>query len=175
MLTGNNILLRALEPSDVDLLYRWENDLSIWKVSNTLTPYSRHILEAYVANAHQDIYTAKQLRLIICCVTDNVPVGCIDLFDFDPTHRRAGIGILISEEKERKKGYASEALALLIQYAFSTLSLHQLYCNIAQDNQASIKLFQKHGFMVTGTKLDWVHCEGRWLNEYLLQLLNKNY
>src|SRR4051812_47675944 len=124
MIKGNNISLRALEPDDIDHLYKWENDSSVWHVSNTLTPYSRHVLEQYILNAHQDIFTAKQLRLVIC-LNDNTskPIGCIDLFDFDPQHLRAGIGILISDQTERGKGFANEALSLLIDYSFKTLQL----------------------------------------------------
>jgi len=46
-LSGVSISLRAVEPADIDLLYHWENDTSIWKVSNTLTPYSHFQIEEY--------------------------------------------------------------------------------------------------------------------------------
>ena len=65
MLRGENIVLRALEPSDLELVYQWENNTNIWKVSQTISPFSRHTLSQYLANAHQDIFTAKQLRLMI--------------------------------------------------------------------------------------------------------------
>ena len=64
-LVGELIQLRALEPEDLNRLYRWENDSSIWSVSGTLMPFSKFILEEFVNQAHQDIYTNKQLRLII--------------------------------------------------------------------------------------------------------------
>lgn len=90
---GENIHLRALEPEDVDVLYKWENNREIWHVSNTQTPFSRYVLEQFLVNAHEDIYTNKQLRLIISPNESDIPVGAIDLFDFDPYHLRAGIGI----------------------------------------------------------------------------------
>ena len=64
-LKGKNIHLRALEPEDLDFLYEIENNESIWEVSNTQTPYSKWVLKNYLENAHQDIYEAKQLRLVI--------------------------------------------------------------------------------------------------------------
>lgn len=170
--SGKKIKLRALEPSDVEILYRWENTTDVWNLSNTLTPYSKNVLEQYIASAHLDVYSTKQLRLIICDVKDK-PVGCIDLFDFDPNHKRAGIGILISEKKDRRKKYASEALSLLINYCFNTLNLHQLYCNITVDNKASIRLFQKHRFKITGTKKDWIRNGKKFTDEYKLQLINR--
>ena len=173
LIKGKNISLRALEPGDIDHLYKWENDTSIWQVSNSLTPYSRHILEQYVLNADQDIYTAKQLRLVICLNNDRKPIGCIDLFDFDPQHRRAGIGILIADETERGKGHSSEALSLLINYAFNTLNLHQLYSNVGANNDHSIKLFKKNYFTEVGIKKDWIKKGRGWENELLLQRINK--
>ena len=170
MLTGKNIILRALEPMDVEVLYKWENDTRNWKVSNTLTPYSKEVLDQYIANAQLDIYAARQLRLVIQLINGNA-VGCIDLFDFEPTHLRAGIGILVAENCEQQKGYASEALELLIRYGFETLYLKQLYCNISADNLASFKLFTKHGFEMIGTKKQWIRSGSSFTDEYFLQLI----
>jgi diamine N-acetyltransferase len=167
-LKGEKVYLRALEPSDIDEVYQWENDSSIWHLSNTISPYSRFVLEQYLASAHQDIYTAKQLRLVIS-LTSGKAIGCIDIFDFDPLHQRAGVGILISEIADRGKGYASEALELLIGYCRNTIHLHQLYCNITEGNEASLKLFTHLGFEVCGTKKAWLRERDRWKNELMLQ------
>ena len=173
MIKGQNIFLRALEPADLDLLYQWENDTDTWKVSNTLAPFSKYVLEQYILNSHQDIYTTKQLRLVICR-NDGRAVGCIDLFDFDPSHSRAGIGVLIAGKEDRMNGYAFEALSLVIEYAFSFLGLRQLYCNILTDNEPSLKLFQRHSFEITGTKKQWIRINDRWVDEYLLQLVRSS-
>lgn len=168
------IILRAPEPSDLDILYRWENDHDIWKVSNTITPFSRYILEKYIENAHLDIYQVKQLRLMID-VKDKQSVktiGTIDLFDFDPYHLRAGVGILIGDKSDRGHGYASLALGKFIQYCFNILQLHQLFCNITPTNVESLKLFKKWGFRATGRKIDWIRTEDGFTEELLLQLIN---
>ena len=177
ILTGNNIKLRALEPSDVDLLYSWENNSSIWSVSNTLVPFSRFILEKYIADSHMDIFQSKQLRLMIdfSGSTPVETVGAIDLYDFDPMHKRAGIGILISEEKNRNKGFATEAIELLINYSFTVLQLHQLFCYIDNDNIISLKLFEKFNFRISGEKKEWNRKPEGWKSEYLLQLINDRY
>ena len=168
-LGGQNILFRALEPSDVDVLYDWENDTENWLVSNTQSPFSRFVLEQYLASAHQDIYTVKQQRFMICHLSDNKPLGTIELFDFDPNHQRAGIGILIAEKSERKKGYASEAVDIMIQYGFEVLNLRQLYCNITTDNEPSISLFQKHKFEISGNKKQWIRDGKQFKDELILQ------
>ena len=172
-LKGKNIYLRALEPNDLEFVYAMENDQSIWEVSNTQTPYSRFLVKQYLENAHQDIYEAKQLRLAICQDEDFPALGLIDLFDFDPLNRRAGIGIVIQSINDRNKNIGSEAIHLMIQYAFHNLNLHQLYANIATDNLASLALFTKFGFQEIGVKKDWTLVNGTFKDEALFQLLNQ--
>lgn len=168
LLTHGNISLRALEPSDVDLLYQWENDMAIWEVSNTRTPYSKYILAEYIASSGRDIYESKQLRLIIEN-RENTPVGAIDLFDFEPFHQRAGVGILIHKPEQRRQGYAGDALTALSNYALNVLGLKQLYANITADNESSLRVFKRNGFVKVGTKKAWIKTFSGWKDEILLQ------
>ncbi len=169
VLENNTISLRAPEPEDLDLLYIWENEPSIWQVSGTLTPFSRFILKQYLEHAGKDIYEAKQLRLMIQLKKNHRPLGAVDLFDFDPHHRRAGIGILIAEPSDRRQGYAKEALETIIAYCFEKLHLHQVFCNIAAKNSASIKLFKEAGFVECGRKKDWLFDGHSYQDELLFQ------
>ncbi len=171
-LKGEHTYLRALEPEDLDFVHKIENDENIWHLSHTQTPYSRFLGKQYLDNAHQDIYEAKQLRLVISSYKDEV-LGLIDIFDFDFKNKRAGIGIVITEEKNRDKGYGQEALSLLINYCFEQLHLKQLYCNIAENNTASLSLFESKGFHKIGLKKDWNYTNEGYENEYLLQLINR--
>ena len=118
MLKGGQIYLRTLEPSDADIIWKWENNADNWRVSNTLVPFSRKLIEDYV-NSAQDIYSIKQLRFIICLVENDKEIGAIDLFDFDPYHHKVGLGILIAELQDRRNGYAKEAVLLIKEYCFS--------------------------------------------------------
>jgi len=118
-----------------------------------------------------DIYQAKQLRLIIEENQSKNQIGTIDLFDFDPKHKRAGIGILITPEHQQK-GYANETLEIIIKYSFKYLLLHQLYANITADNDKSLKLFNKHNFKEIGIKKDWLLSNNQYKDEILLQLIN---
>lgn len=170
MIAGKSILLRALEPSDIDLLYEWENNQDVWKISDTVQPFSRYSLEKYI-DSPQDIFIQHQLRLVICLQSSGEAVGCIDLFDFNPLHRRVGIGILIADEVNRNRGIARESLALTIDYCFQVLDCHQIYCNITENNFRSINLFEKLGFERVGLKRDWIREEGGFINEFMYQLI----
>jgi len=151
-------------------LFRWENDPKLWPLGNHPEPLSRFTLEQYVLNTEKDIYSARQLRLMIIENSTNKAIGTVDLFDFEPVHRRAGIGILI-EEPSQNNGYGTETLELITDYCFTSLNMHQLYCNIAEDNTVSIALFRKAGFEINSIKKDWLLEAGQWKNELFLQRL----
>lgn len=170
-LQGEHIRLRALEPEDLQFLFDTENNEQFWEVSHTKKPFSKFVLKQYLENSHIDIYEAKQLRLIIQENSTNNKVGLIDLFDFNPQHHRAGIGILVHQQYQQN-GYASEALQLLINYSFTYLNLHQLYANITDNNEKSLKLFKKHLFEQVGIKKDWIFTQGIYKHEFLFQLIN---
>jgi diamine N-acetyltransferase len=131
MLKGDNIQLRAMEPSDLEVLYLWENDEESWLVSQTIVPFSKHLLQQFMDTAHLDIYTNKQLRLMIDYTEDGMTktIGCIDLFNFDVKNKRAGVGILIGDYSVRQKGLAAKALNLFINYCFTQFAFHYFRIN----------------------------------------------
>jgi diamine N-acetyltransferase len=155
------ITLRALEPDDLDFLYQLENDPSIWGVSDTLTPVSRQALREYLAHATEDFYVVRQLRLVVTTEIDGRAVGVVDLFNFEPLHLRAGVGITILAS-ERRHGYARQALELLKSYARLTLRLHQLYATVGADNRPSLSLFRAAGFRRVGTRQEWLRTGLGW-------------
>lgn len=168
-----DIILRAPEPEDLELLYKWENDTSMWLLSNTLTPFSKFTLKKYIESSSGSIFESSQLRLMIQIEGSKDTIGTVDLFDFDPFNQRAGVGILIAEESSRRKGYAKMAIEALIDYSFNRLKIHQLYCNILKDNSRSIKLFEGLGFKITGEKKDWIRSDDGYSDELTLQLINQ--
>ncbi len=168
LLHEGSISLRALEMSDLDTLYRWENDPSVWLVSGTTVPFSRELLAQYIQSAELDIFVVRQLRMII--ERSGQAIGAVDLFDFDPLNCRAGLGILI-DPASRRAGSAYTALRLMERYARTRLRLHQLYCNVTADNTPSLSLFAKAGYQITGTKKDWIATPSGWADEYTLQLM----
>lgn len=171
MLDGKNVRLRAVEPTDVDVLFRWENDFELWKVSGTLKPFSRNLLEQYVNSEELDIYQSKQLRLMIEAISLNETIGMIDLFEFDTYHSRAGVGIMI-HKSFRSKGYAFEALNILCDYTFKYLGIHQLYCDISESNTDSLKLFAKAGFEKICIKKEWIFNGEEFENVIFFQKIN---
>lgn len=170
---NENIIIRAAEPKDASLIYKWENDQEIWRVSETYMPYSLYQIEEFLLNNH-DLFSVRQIRFIIERKDDNNNIGCIDLYDFDPIHMRAGIGILLQKDF-RKQGYAKEALQLILDYCFKTLILKQVYCLIDVLNTDSINLFTKVGFVQCGLRKEWIRTPEGFIDEIELQYINKNF
>ncbi len=172
LLENHQIKLRAVEPEDLDLLYSWENETTLWIHGNTLAPYSKLVLRQYINDAlEMDIYQSKQLRLMIDHVSENKTIGTVDLYEIDAHNRRAGIGILI-DKAYRQQGMASQALTLAKEYAFDFLYLHQLYAYISVSNLNSIKLFNKSGYKEVGILKDWLQRGEKFEDVQLLQLIN---
>jgi diamine N-acetyltransferase len=167
LLENDTIRLRALEPEDLDMLYKWENDSTLWGEGNTIAPYSRSVLKEFISQSHLGIYEQKQLRLMIELRDTRQQAGMIDLYDFDPHNRKAGVGILL-DFAYRRKGIATASLNLLTGYAFSFLKLHQLFAYISVNNEFSKALFSRCGFTVSGTLHDWTSTGGGGYSDVLV-------
>ena len=167
MLKGKLVYLRLLNPTDVDKVFAWENDPENWKVSDTTVPYTKEIIEEFV-NAPQDIFVHNQLRLIICLNETNEAIGAIDFFEFDAIHQRCGVGLLI-EPNQRKKGYGLEALSLIEPYASKEIGIRNLFANILIDNEGSIQVFEKAGYLKVGHKKNWFNDHGNLIDELMYQ------
>ena len=166
-LKSDKIYLRAIEPEDVDLLFIWENDPENWRVSETKAPFSRHLLLEF-AQSPQDIYMYKQIRFMIC--TDEGAVGTIDLFDYNPVNRSVGVGILIQSEEYKGKGFATDALNIAADYGRDVLNLKNIFASMHASNEISIKLFEKTGYELVGTKKQNLFSRGEWEDELIYQL-----
>lgn len=174
-LEGELIRLRAVEPEDAELIHTWENDPDVWAVSGTTEPFSHEQIRQFVERQLQggDLFRTGQLRLMIEVAERSRTIGTLDLFEYDPLHGRAGLGILIYDAEQRGRGYAADAVETLCRYAREGLRMHQLWCNVGADNAASLGLFRKLGFREVGTKRDWLWTPDGYRDEILLQKILK--
>jgi len=163
----SKINLRAIEPEDLDFLYKIENDIKLWNVGTTNVPYSRYTLHDYIANASDDIYADKQLRLIIENENKET-IGIADLMNFSPQHLRAETGIVIIDS-ERGKGYATDALNALCDYSLKILHLHQLFGIVGIRNNAAIKLFEKCMFLNQSILKEWLYDGKKYSDALIMQ------
>ena len=164
---GNLCRLRALEPEDLDAMYGWENDTDSWRVSGTVAPFSRHVLSRLIDEQQFDIYATRQMRLVIETL-DGSAVGAVDIFEFDPQNLRAGVGIIVAPPY-RNQGFALDALQTLERYVRDVLRMHQLWCSVGADNEASLALFRKAGYTECGRRKEWILTPNGAIDEVLMQ------
>lgn len=164
---GRICSLRALEPADLDAMYGWENDMSVWRVSGTVAPFSRHVLSRLIEEQQFDIYATRQMRLVVE-TRQGERAGAVDLFEFDPQHRRAGVGIII-DPAFRRRGYALDALNTLEGYVRRVLDMRQLWCSVTEDNTASLQLFSRAGYAECGRRRGWYLTPEGEVDEVLFQ------
>ena len=169
---GRICRLRALEPEDLDIMYGWENDTNVWRDSGTTAPFSRHVISRLIEEQQFDIYATRQMRLVIEDAANQESVGAVDIFEFDPHNRRAGVGIIVSPPY-RQRGFALDALRALERYASDILHLHQLWCSIAEDNTASLALFTRAGYEQCGRRREWLLTTDGAKDEILMQKILK--
>ena len=170
-LTGKKIALRAIEPEDLDDLYRWENDSSLWIYGCTIAPFSRYLMKRYIENYSADIARDGQLRLMIVERETKKSMGIFDCFDYDAVNRRAAVGLLIDPSHTRQ-GFGRDTLETFMEYAFQFLHLHQLYVHIATCNTASMALFLACGFRECGHLTDWLQLPQGYDDALVFQKIN---
>lgn len=166
------ITLRALDPADLDAMFIWENDTSLWDVGNTIAPFSRHQLWEYLQNYDGNIYKTGQLRLMVELKETHEVIGTVDFYDFDAFNNRAFLGLLI-DEKYKGKGYGKRTLSLMLKYAFDFLGINQCLAYIPEDNKASYNLFKSSGFEEVGTVKQWLKIGGKYRDAFLVQHLSE--
>jgi diamine N-acetyltransferase len=156
-----------MEPEDLEVLYTLENDSTLWDIGPTNVPYSRYTLHDYIATSSDDIYADRQVRFMIEN-SQRQTVGIVDIVNFDPKNLRAELGLAILN-RHRGQGYATDALGQVRRYAKRVLHLHQLYAYVADNNTASLKLFQKCGFQTAAELNDWLYDGSQYHKAWLMQ------
>lgn len=170
MLQTNKYLLRALEPSDIELTHQWENDMSLWPEGSTRTPISRADVANLIEHSNLDVYQTRQMRLMIEEKTTKNPIGCVDMFDFDPFNMHCAVGIMVVPS-HRRQGVASSVLSVFCEYLRSVLSLQAIEATARAENVASIKMLEKAGFHQLGIRPSWIrNFDGSFSSEIIFML-----
>lgn len=169
-LANEQISLRPVEPSDLDRMCQWENDSTLWQCGATIAPFSRKLMADYIASYTADIFVDRQLRMMIVDRKTETAVGMLDLYDFDPMNRRAGVGVMVASPYQRR-GFGLAAIELAWTYCRRHLGMHQLWVVVACDNDGSLALFRRAGFKSCGSLRSWLRRGDSFVDALILQRL----
>jgi ribosomal-protein-alanine N-acetyltransferase len=167
---GERIYLREVRPSDVNEdYYRWMNDPEITRyLESRFYPNSMEGLHDYVASKLGD---RDNVFLTIMLREDDRHIGNIKLGPINWIHRSADVGILIGEKDCWGKGYATEAIRLVVDYAFRKLNLRKVTAGCYSDHQGSLRAFEKAGFTVEGARKEQLFLDGQYTDGVLLGIV----
>ena len=173
ILEGERIVLREIRLSDVnENYYRWMNDPEVIKyLECRFSSNSMGAIKDFVRTMLKDPDT---IFMAIILKDGDRHIGNIKIGSIHRIHRQAVLGLLIGEKDCWGKGYATEVLRLVTNYAFKTLKLHKLVAGLYADNKGSEKAFKKAGFVVEGIKKQHLYCDGKFMDCITLGLLNKD-
>ncbi|MFM1998441.1 MAG: hypothetical protein RL204_388 [Bacteroidota bacterium] len=152
MITSEDIYLRPVSMRDFRVIHEWENNPEFWPVTGTPGPFSEEDIEEFIRTSG-NLFSQHQMRWMICSKRDDQPIGALDVFEYSETEKSAGIGILIADSQNRKRGFANQALASFCKFAFETLKMKSLHCIIHPENTSSIQLFERNQFQAKGISI----------------------
>lgn len=164
---SDKVTLRLFEERDIANKIRWINDPEIHRFLHYDVPLNYEKTLAWFHSKDN----SKRLDCVI--EYDGIPVGLVGLLNIDRVHQKAEIYISMGETKFMRKGIASIALSILVEYAFSHYSLHKVYLNTDGENIGAHKLFEKTGFVREGYFVDDMLCRGKFIDRIRYAVINK--
>lgn len=165
--------MRALELDDYQISVKWRNDDSITNLLGGSKWFvSMETEKQWVQNA---IMQNKDIRLAICTVEKDIYIGNIYLTGIDYLNRKAQTQILIGNREYWNNGYGTEAMRLLLEYAFNYKNLRRLEAVVLEDNIGSRKMHEKLGYKKEGILRQSVYKNGQYKNQILYALLKTEY
>lgn len=167
---GEKVYLSPMNLEDIEKYVKWMNDFSTTDglgSSSKVTTFESE--RAWLIN---NMDKKEQQFAIVLKETDKL-IGNCGFVDINHLHQRGEVGLFIGEEENRSKGYGTEALSLLVEYGFNYLNLKNIMLKVFSFNKRAIKSYEKIGFKVFGKRTEYYYLNGKWYDEYFMEILRK--
>ena len=167
---GEKVYLSPMNLEDIEKYVKWMNDFSTTDglgSSSKVTTFESE--RAWLIN---NMDKKEQQFAIVLKETDKL-IGNCGFVDINHLHQRGEVGLFIGEEENRSKGYGTEALSLLVEYGFNYLNLKNIMLKVFSFNKRAIKTYEKIGFKVLGKRTEDYYLNGKWYDEYFMEILKK--
>lgn len=163
MFTGKLVRLKAMEAErDAPLHARWGRDSHYQRLldSDPARINSAKAIQKWLEkNLEKD--SLESIEFMIYTLAEDLPIGFVGLGGFNFAHGDAWVGIGIGERAYWNKGFGTDAMQVLLNYAFNELNLHRLTLNVFEYNQRAVRSYEKAGFQVEGRMREFLNREGR--------------
>ena len=166
---GEKVILKPFERDDIELSLKWNNDESINAFNGSRFPNSKLEQDEWYEKTQKD----KSKKRLVICSHAGEKAGMVSLFNINERNRNAEIGVYLSPEHQ-KKGFAKEAIKLLVNFAFMELNMHKIYASVFSFNEQSVKLFKAAGFKSEYTKSEEIFTNGEYFDIHVLSVFRKD-
>lgn len=169
------IYLRAFEPEDYKKINTWRRDEEVYRLTGgnkyfVSSERDRKWVEEKIFNNQTEVYLA------ICLTETEEMIGYISLSGIDYRNRRAEwSGIVIGYQEYRGHGYASQAIYLLLDYAFTELGLERVSGSWLDDNKVSLFVGKMLGFQQEGVLRRYIFKSGRHHDMIIMSILREEF
>jgi RimJ/RimL family protein N-acetyltransferase len=157
---------------DMALLDKWDRDSDYQRLLN-ISPATQ-----FAASTIKDQFENDEnsnALFMIKSKENDAHIGFVELEGFEWSARNAWVGIAIGEEEYRGKGYGTDAMNLLLKYAFHALNLHRVNLGVFEFNKRAIRSYEKCGFKYEGTERELIFKEDKRWNVHCMGVLRSEW
>ncbi len=167
---GNKITLRPYRIEDAEIMFPSFADATLNRLTGTQQTFTLEQVQRYIKNFET---ADDRVGFIIANPEspDLAPLGEIVILDIDEVNRSAGLRIAMYDMGHVNKGYGTEALQLVLDYAFTTLKLHRVWLDVFDFNERAVHVYEKIGFKHEGVQRDTLFYDGEFHNSVLMAIL----
>ena len=170
-LVGERIYLSPRNPEDYEVMAKWMNDFAV-------TDYlirSHKVISLDNEKKFLEESQNAEAAFVIVTLDEDKPIGVISLEGIKHVHQIAEAGIAIGEEEYRSKGYGTEAMKLLLDFAFNYLNLHNVDLKVVDTNERAIKCYKKCGFKEYGRRSESEYINGKRYGTVYMEILKEDF
>ena len=173
MFEGTLTILRPLEGTDLERVYKWINDREVTRNLAARYPLSRKDEVNWLENGPSNSYETG-VRMAIE-TKDGVHIGNLDLSEVKPEDRKAQLGVMIGEKDYWGAGYGTDAILTLLRFGFYDMNLNRIWLHVFEDNARAYACYLKCGFQEEGRLRQHYYAEGRYWDSIVMAILRHEY
>jgi len=171
-LSGKRVYLRPLEKEDLPLIQKWANDPEIRRLTGEVAPMNGANAESFYTRVVED---RDRAWFVVVVRQDERPIGEAGLLRMFSAWRTTDLSIVLGEKDVWNQGYGSEAIHLLLDYAFGNLNFHRVAIGVIGFNENALRFYEKVGFRREGIQRDGYFYAGRYSDFVMMSLLEEDY
>lgn len=174
-LIGSRVVLREYQSEDFASIRSWVNDAQVTRYLSTRfwAPQTTVDTQEFLSRMMQSSHNA--FNYVIADAQDGRYIGQLDMFRVDWRLRQGEIGMVIAGAEDRGRGYGTEALELLAEFAFNSLGLERIELEVHMENAAALRCYQKAGFTLEGVKRHAYYNDGRFADLGMMSILREDW